>query len=482
MSARTRNGLSGALFSFVLLLPCFWQTRIQSADLGSHIYNAWLASQIHARRMPGLSIHRQSTNILFDVVLEWLLVHVGADWAQRVAVSVCVLIFGWGAVILLFRIGSRNWWFVGPCAAMLAYGFIFWMGFFNFYLSLGLCLWVVAILWPKRDSNNRSGARQRNWIAYLLCLPILFLAWLAHPLPFAWALVTIAYAQFASRLSGSKRIILFVIALSALLVVRLLIVHKFPTNWSYRQIMFVLGTNQFALFGWKYVIPIIMLLFVWVGLFVSPIRKQGADMVSSPAFQLWILNAVAVALIPSEILLPQFDRPLGFVAERISLTAALMLCGVLAAVPIRRGSKVLLISAAVVFFAFLYVDARQLNETENRIERVVSSLPAGSRVLTTLSSASLGSLCEFHDLDRACIGHCYSYANYEPSSRQFRIRVLGDNDVVLNKTSDIDAAATGAYVVQSRDLPIYAVYPCGAGGREICSRMLQIGEKIGNPH
>jgi len=27
-----------------------------------------------------------------------------------------------------------------------------------------------------------------------------------------------------------------------------------------------------------------------------------------------------------------------------------------------------------------------------------------------------------HSVDRACIGHCFSYSNYEPSSGQFRVR------------------------------------------------------------
>ncbi|MGO9231695.1 MAG: hypothetical protein ACLQKA_21095, partial [Bryobacteraceae bacterium] len=42
------------LASAVLLVPCFWQSRIQAGDLGSHIYNAWLAELIRQGRAPGL--------------------------------------------------------------------------------------------------------------------------------------------------------------------------------------------------------------------------------------------------------------------------------------------------------------------------------------------------------------------------------------------------------------------------------------------
>src|ERR1700745_947156 len=126
------------LFSVALLIPCLWQSGIQSADLSSHIYNAWLASQIHQGNAPGLWISSQKDNVLFDLMLEWLLVRVGPDLAQRIAVSISVLVFGWVSIRFILRVAGMNWWFAAPCVAMLAYGFIFHIGFFNFYLSLGL--------------------------------------------------------------------------------------------------------------------------------------------------------------------------------------------------------------------------------------------------------------------------------------------------------------------------------------------------------
>src|SRR2546425_8995827 len=115
-----------ALLSIVLLIPCFWQRRIQAGDLSSHIYNSWLAQQIEHGGAPGLVIARQSTNVLFDLALSGLYQSYGAQAAQWIAVSACVLTFAWGAfnLICVVNDGSRPW-FLMPCVAMFAYGWTF---------------------------------------------------------------------------------------------------------------------------------------------------------------------------------------------------------------------------------------------------------------------------------------------------------------------------------------------------------------------
>src|SRR3977135_3176718 len=100
-------GLS-ALISIVLLIPCFWQRRIQAVDLCSHIYNSWLAQQIELGGAPGLRIVALSTNVLFDLILKTLYDNFGADAAQRIAVGGSVLIFFWGAFALVTAVhGAR---------------------------------------------------------------------------------------------------------------------------------------------------------------------------------------------------------------------------------------------------------------------------------------------------------------------------------------------------------------------------------------
>ena len=57
-----------------------------------------------------------------------------------------------------------------------------------------------------------------------------------------------------------------------------------------------------------------------------------------------------------------------------------------------------------------------------------------------------------HIVDRACIGHCFSYANYEPSSGQFRIRVRPGSPVVSASDDDTEDMQAGEYEVQDEDL------------------------------
>jgi hypothetical protein len=468
---KARNWIAIPLFSVALLIPCFWQTRIQAADLSSHVYNAWLASQIHQGRAPGLWISPQWSNVLFDLMLEWLFVRVGPDVGQRLAVSISVLVFGWGAIRFIFGVAGTNWWFAAPCVAMLAYGFIFHMGFFNFYLSMGLCLWYLAIVWGG------------TWQVHALAAPLLILAWIAHPFPVMWAIGTALYVMVANRLQRPRRLFLLMFGLAALMTARYILTHRYAYTWSLDQITYITGANQIALFGMKYVPPFAILLLIWaVSLHHLIKRPSSVSLFLTIPFQLWLLNAAAVLLIPDRVLFPQFARPLGYIAERLSLAAGLMMCAVLASAPTTRLAKAALISVAVLFFGLLYTDDLELNHMEDKLDLAVNRLPPGQRVISSLPDQSLRSLCLHHDLDRACIGRCFSYANYEPSSRQFRIHARPDNEIVLDDYADVDAIADGRYIVRPRDLPLYLVYPCGSNFRDVCSRPLGAGETSEKPN
>jgi len=61
------------------------------------------------------------------------------DAAEKIAVSVCVLVFS--GVSHADQRDAKAAVVVLPGLAMLAYGYVFYMGFMNYYLSLGLaCL------------------------------------------------------------------------------------------------------------------------------------------------------------------------------------------------------------------------------------------------------------------------------------------------------------------------------------------------------
>jgi hypothetical protein len=80
-----------------------------------------------------------------------------------------------------------------------------------------------------------------------------------------------------------------------------------------------------------------------------------------------------------------------------------------------------------------------------------------------------------HIVDRACIGRCFSLSNYEPSSRQFRVRASLGNRIVVSNPGSSMAMQTGSYVVQQEDLPLYQIYLCKRRTADLCLRELPVG-------
>ena len=157
--------------SVLLLLPVYWQPRLQAGDLASHMDNAWLPQLIETGRAQGMTMLRQTTNLLFDLMMNALFRVSNAEIAQRLSVSIAVLVFVWGAFRFISVVGGRPSWHMLPCIAMLAYGWVFHMGFFNFYLGMGLCFWALAAAWDWRP----------RWA--LCTVPLLALAYVAHDSP-----------------------------------------------------------------------------------------------------------------------------------------------------------------------------------------------------------------------------------------------------------------------------------------------------------
>src|SRR5438045_8239851 len=121
------------VMSAALLIPCFWHRRIAAGDLASHVYNAWLAQLIEKGQAPGLYLVRRWNNILVDLALLHLSNLFGLPAAEKIVVSLCALIFFWGAFALVSTITRRAPWFLVPCLAMLTYGWRFNVGFFYYY-------------------------------------------------------------------------------------------------------------------------------------------------------------------------------------------------------------------------------------------------------------------------------------------------------------------------------------------------------------
>jgi hypothetical protein len=446
------------LISLALLLPCFWQPRIQAGDLSSHIYNAWLAQLIENGQAGGLTIVHQSTNILFDLFLSGLFHVAGAEWAQRTSVSISVLVFVWGAFAFISQAAGRKAWHLMPAIAMLAYGWVYHMGFFNFYLSLGLCFWAMALAWSFLP-----------WRA-ALAAALLLLAYSAHALPVVWAVGLIAYVWLARLVSPQSRLWLMAASVLLMVVVRVVVSRLLLSAWSWQQFSLATGADQVWVFDGKYYVILAGLLLIWGSLFLELLRgRDRSAVVSSFPFQLSVLSAAAVFIMPTTVALPGFNHDLVFIGERMSLAVGICVCAMLATAQARAAQRYGLILLAAVFFGFLFRDERILNGVEDRMDRVVAQLPRGQRVVSPIIDPGLRVNALAHMVDRACMGRCFSYANYEPSTAQFRIRAIEANPVVAERYSDAWEFQTGRHVVKETELPLFRIGVGRAGQLDIQS-------------
>jgi hypothetical protein len=480
-----------AAISAALLAPCFWHARIEAGDLASHVYNAWLAQLIERGQAPGLYIARQWNNVLFDFMLLKLADQVGLAWAERIAVSACVLIFFWGAFAFIGAASRRAPWFLAPGIAMVAYGWTFHMGFMNYYVSLGFAFAAAALFWRGRGAD---------WI---VGVALAALAFVAHPLGAMWLGGIVAYVAAAKALRGTWRLLLPAAAMLAIAAACFFVTHHFQTGHAEgAHFYFFTGADQLALFRSRYV-WLASLMFalglatVVAGLLVDRVRKESRRVIRVP-LELWVISVLAVAILPNDIYMPHYAALIAMLVPRLtSTTAILALCLVGCLEPRRRYLAGLVLCAAI-FFAWVYQDTGTLNRMEAQASQMVIELPEGQRVTASiwfpLSAAEPGwenppgasdehfSGISFagHIVDRACIGHCFSYSDYEPGSRQFRIRVSANNAMVTNSPDDSSLMQSGRYLVRPEDLPMSQICQCDATDRtKLCLRALKAGEMNG---
>lgn len=461
--------LRGTAISALLLVPCFWQTRIQAGDLSSHIYNSWLAGEIQKGHLPGLVLARQMTNVMFDLLLGGLLKLVGVGAAQRIAVSFAVLVFFWGAFSLISAASRQNAWGIVPVLGMLAYGWVFHMGLFNFYLGVGFSLGALAVLW---DGPRRTA---------IWAIPLFGLALSAHALPVLWAISIAGYVWVSRITQPENRWRLLAAGAIILLAIRWGIETYFQTRHGLLQIAFVTGIDQLLVFAKAYVVfwvaGLVLLFFMW-----RDVRKCNGyqGMVRGIPFHACALSAAGVALLPRGVLLPWHENGLMFIDQRMSLTVAVMLCCVVAQAKVSKAQTTTGILIAALFFGFLYKDEARANAAETRIEAALGTIPGGSRVVSSFHEENSRVDILAHAIDRACIGKCFSYANYEASTRQFRIRAMGRNSFVVARYKDSDAIQQGTYVVSASELPLYQVEWCDQARKDICVRELKAGQENGS--
>jgi len=463
-----RHWLAIVALSMVALIPCFWHQRIEAGDLGSHTYNAWLAQLIVRGHVTGLAIVWMWHNVLFDLLMAGFGKVFSLHVAEKISVSMCVLVFFWGSFAFVAAINSRPSWPLVPCLFMFSYGWTFEAGFLNYYVSLGISFFALAILW-----------RGRSWekLGALILAPLTLLG---HAVGFAWLLAASAYLGVYQVVSGRWRVLLLITGVAALAALRFFLYHRYVADPEKSPFYWFTGADQIAMSSpWYWVLATAFLALAVFCLVSSTFANQHEGIHNDAIWlpiHLYILALIGTYLLPDGIHVPPYSAALALITPRLTLIAGIMLCSLLGATRPQTWHLLGFSAIAVVFFAMLYRDTGQLNEMEAKIERLVRTLPPDQRVLGTILPEKNSRFIVQHILDRACIGHCFSYGNYEPSSGAFRVQVIDTNPYVMEDGEATAEMEDGKYIVQPEDLPAYQVYQCGPYYLDLCIRTLAAGE------
>lgn len=458
--------------SAAVLIPCFWHRRIEAGDLASHVYNAWLAQLTEKGQAPGLYIARQWNNILFDATLLGLARTVGFAWAEKIVVSLCVLTFFWGVFALISAVAKQPPWFLTPCIAMLAYGYSFSMGFMNYYWSLGFACFALALLWE---------AEGMDWVGGAI---LTVLAFVAHPIGFLWLIGALAYVKVKARLLGWWKLALPLAGASVLFAAYWCAAHRPELNadWDRGTFYFYNGADQLALYGTRYVgLAVAAFCFgmICVGVDVYARRREQAlwKQFELP-IELYALAFCATALLPENLRPSIYAGWVGVLGSRLTTISAILGLCVLGLLKPRKWHPAGFAAAMFAFCVFLYQDTGWLNRLEANAESLVHGFAPGTRVLATVVAPEDWRLMFIHHtVDRACIGQCFSYENYEPSSGEFRVRVHEGSPVVSADVDEAESMASGEYKVEEADLPLKQIYQCDANDlTKLCIRDLHAGE------
>jgi hypothetical protein len=466
-----RNYPKVLAMSVLVLVPCFWHRRIIAGDLASHVYNVWLAQLIEHGQVSGLWIERRWNNVLFDLIVAGMGRFFSLHVAEKIAVSISVLIFFWGAFAFVSAASKRAAWFLAPVFAMITYGYTFHMGFFNYYFSIGIAFVGIAVFW--------RGNKWERLIPLLLAPVVLF----AHPLGLAWMVAAIAYIGIAEATPVRYQPLWLLAAAAALVLIHYHLWHHYIVEAQVKPFYFFNGSDQLLLFGSRYEIPSLALVFFSLCALAIDIftRRQERGLWTSYSIpvQLYVLLLVSVVLLPDGVRLLSQSPALALLSGRLTSVSATAFCCVLGVMRPRKWHLTGFAVIAAVFFTFLYQDTGTINKMEEQAARLERTLPPNQRILATILPLPGSRILIQHIADRACIGYCFSYGNYEPSSTEFRVRALPGNPYVMSSSDSVPDMEEGTYEVQPEDLPAYQLYQCTSSGKDLCIRPLEAGEENG---
>jgi hypothetical protein len=306
---------------------------------------------------------------------------------------------------------------------------------------------------------------------------------LAHPLGAAWLLAAAIYLGIA-EVTPRRFHALPVCAAVALLFVVSLYLHSHyrvegPFTSALFNLMFYNGLDQLV-FTKRYVIPVALLaMFIFAVTAGEIIKSKSIRRLLVEAalpLELCVIVQAAILLLPNSIWLPKYPAAISALTTRGTLVSAVLLCALLGAIRPRKWHSPVLAVISAIFFLFLYQDTGALSRFEDKADRLVHSIPAGQRVIATIGGPNSYRFSLKHLADVSCVGHCFSYGNYEAPSGQFRVHASPGNAFEVPHITDATLMEEGRYVVQPGDLPLYQLYQCAEQWTELCIRRLEAGE------
>jgi len=268
-----QNPARVAVASVLILVPCFWQKHAGFGDFPSHVYNAWLYPKVESGELQGLAASGQHTNILCDVLLTWLIPHVGVVISERLVLSAAVLLMFWGMFAAAAALSGRTTWMVAPFLAMLCYGWAFQLGFLNSYLSTAFCFLIFALLWLRPQLPD-----------LLATAVLLIAAVLAHPAALVWLIGTLVFGWIVRASPAWARWAWFAAGIAILIGLNRFAVAKLSAIWYRPSWLSVTSADQFYLFRARFFWLAIAIAVLWLAMLVSAAKENGwRDFVSSPA-------------------------------------------------------------------------------------------------------------------------------------------------------------------------------------------------------
>jgi hypothetical protein len=445
---------TGAIVSLLIVLPLFCLPRLLAGDFPSHVYNAWLTNQIHRGQLPGLEISSKTSNIAADVLLSALLRTSNVYLAEHIVAAFTILILFWGAFKIVRAISGRDPLRLAPLIAILVYGFVFQMGLLNFCLSLGFCF-LLFDQWTKS---------RKDWVA-IVCLTAL--AWMSHPLPLLWVAGSLAFYTIAQRCNALYRALLVAVGVLALAAINHLLVTRFSAGWLPHGWMEISGASQLEIFGALYhwlALAYVALTGVLLGVALFSTRA-GFGLAAC----FFLLQAAAVVLLPYQMAVPGSLATFDLVTARFSLIAGVAFLALMNFATSRRWLRIPIVIVALIYFGLLIHDTRSLAPLSAKLDETVRTLPAGSRVIMQNVKSPHGGAVPVHFmLERSCIGHCYAYANFEPSTGHFRVRAIAPNPYVLSNNLSVAELNGGSYMLREFEEPLYVVQPCAKDPKDFC--------------